>query len=464
MSRKIKNQKGAAYKWVGKFFIFSLLIIHCTLCIDAQELRRITQDEAVELAIKNNLNLESQRIDTAQKKRKSDLFWNQFIPTVSAQAAFIGDNNKQPVTEYADISNWHFNWGVDVSLTLPVIALASGIKSLKQDYQNGVITYDKAKLQLERDIRKSYNQILLIQENYNLQQQSLDNAKAAAESARINYLNGRSPELSWLQAEVTAKNQMPAIDQTQNSLKMAKNELAMNLGLDFNELELDLEPLEEGSSFAALNTDELVKQSLERKPELLDIRAQLRTAQTQRTAQLLQIWTPAMQLKWNTSSTYTQSEIAGEKTSFTNWDDWNPKSSGGFTFALSWTPTNFLPFGANYQSIKAIDDNLSKLRIGLTQTIQATELEVYNKLFTLEQTRLSMEASEANVDLARRSYNMTRQAYGSGLQNFLQVQQSEEQLNKAQLSMHQQKFDYISNLIDLEYAIGVPFGTYSSLK
>ncbi|GMO40314.1 MAG: hypothetical protein Ta2B_20190 [Termitinemataceae bacterium] len=446
-------------------FVTAMLIVMPALNAQELEKRHITQDESVQLAIKNNLSLESQRITTAGQKRKSDLFWNQFIPSVSLSGGLIGDNEKPAPTSTPlgdiEISNWHTMWQVQVQLNLPIFALGPGIRSLKLDYQNGLITYEKAKLQLERDVRKSYNSILLLEEQLNLQQQSFENAKAQAESARINYLSGRSPELQWMQAEVTAKNKQPTIDQLKNAVTTAKNNLAMSCGLDFDAVDLDLEPIADGTNFASLQTEELVKQALDKKPDILDMKAQLQTVQMQRKAQLLGYWTPALSLSWNTQNIYTATTGARE-TDFFEPDDWI--KSGGFQIMFSWTATNLLPFSQNNQSVKATDDNISKLSIGLTQLIQGTEIDVYNKVFSLDQTRQSMAAQKSTLDLAERSYSATLTAYNSGLQSFLQVDQSEEQLRSARLKMQEQKIEYINGLIDLEYSIGVPFGTYSSLN
>ncbi|MDR1278191.1 MAG: TolC family protein, partial [Treponema sp.] len=48
-----------------------------------------------------------------------------------------------------------------------------------------------------------------------------------------------------------------------------------------------------------------------------------------------------------------------------------------------------------------------------------------------------------------------------GLQDFNSVQNAEEALRQARMGVVAQQFSYLQGLIDLEYAIGVPFGTLS---
>ncbi|MDR2841859.1 MAG: TolC family protein [Spirochaetaceae bacterium] len=441
----------------------------------AQEKRHITPDEAVALAIQNNLGLESQRITTQTKKRKSDLFWNAFIPSLGISGGLTVDNEKPPSSMSvpvpippaniiygtanipAEISPVHLMGQIQIQVGLS-IALFEGIKAYRLDYQNGLITYDKVKLQLERDIRKAYYGILLLEEQAKLARESLAIAQDSEESARVNYRAGRSPQLQWLQAQVNAKNLQPQVDQATRGVKLAKSQFSMNMGLPLD-TELELEPIDDVDSVAALNMGELVKKAIDRKPDILELKAQLNTVKAQRSAQMYSDLTPTLALSWNSQSVFTQITKPAEN-DISKPDDWN--KSGGFTIALSWTPTNFIPWGTSIQALKDTDDSIKKLSIGLSQAIQGVELDIYNSVNTLEQLRITMEAQEATVELAQRSYSETNTAYRNGLQSLLDVENAQVQLNSARVNLQQQKFNYLQGLVDLEYSIGVPFGTFIS--
>jgi outer membrane protein TolC len=64
--------------------------------------------------------------------------------------------------------------------------------------------------------------------------------------------------------------------------------------------------------------------------------------------------------------------------------------------------------------------------------------------------------------MAEQAYQLTEEAYRAGLQDLLEVQNADLTLRQARLQMLEQNFNYRMGLIDLEYAIGVPFGTLSS--
>jgi outer membrane protein TolC len=109
-----------------------------------------------------------------------------------------------------------------------------------------------------------------------------------------------------------------------------------------------------------------------------------------------------------------------------------------------------------------MEDQIRTANIGLAQLIQGTEIEIYNTVLALEKTRLTAEAQAQTIDLAERAYALSMRAYNAGLQDNLQVQNAELELKQAKVSMIEQQFNYLNGLIDLEYAIGVPFGTLTS--
>jgi hypothetical protein len=166
---------------------------------------------------------------------------------------------------------------------------------------------------------------------------------------------------------------------------------------------------------------------------------------------------PALTLSWNTTPFFLGDPWK---------DDWGDKDlwrkSGGLTIALGLRLHSLIPFSPDFQGIKNMDDQIKTVSTGLSQMIRGTEIEIYNTVLSLDRTRISMEAQAKTVDLAERSYRLTEEAYRAGLQDLLQVQNAEQSLRQARVQMYEQQFNYLNGLIDLEYSIGVPFGTLSS--
>ena len=62
---------------------------------------------------------------------------------------------------------------------------------------------------------------------------------------------------------------------------------------------------------------------------------------------------------------------------------------------------------------------------------------------------------ERNVTLAQEAYESTLKAYNAGQTERLELQDSEESLNKAKLGLMSQKNEYISTLLDLETKLNI---------
>jgi outer membrane protein TolC len=468
--------------WPALFFALGIFL--CAPSVFAQEMR-LGPDEAVALAVQNNLSLESARIALDTKKRQSDLVWNQFLPDLEVRGTLARDNKASDpasvtiplpgtgfpftqdgvsgrynpdffVTDPMTVSPWHVQGNFSASLALTA-ALFAGIKTIRQDYRTGLVTFEKAKIQLERDVRKSYYQMLLLEESIKVQRDSLASAERQVAIAQANYNSGLAPELTLLQARVNRDNLKPDIDENLNNYKAAMAQFAMTLGLPYD-TQFEFIPLEGGVNFVDLDTAELIAKASSGKLDILELQQNILYLKNARQAQSFQLWTPNLLLGWSYSPTFLYDPWKDDWGSKDNWRD----VGGAFSITLQWKLNNLFPFTKEGQGLKDTDNQLRTVTIGLAQMILGTELEIYNTVMTLDKTRLSIEARNQTVELAQRSYDSTEEAYRAGLQDFNSVQNAEEALRQARLGVVQQQFNYLNGLIDLEYSIGVPFGTLSS--
>ena len=455
---------------------------------------RLTPDEAVERALKNNLSLESARASSGTKKRASDLSWNQFIPSVTAGGSLILDNEKttsKGVTAVAptgmlsnplvagmippgvtlppgadiylsvpysvELSQWHVAGSIQASLTIS-IAMFENMKRLRLDYEGGLIGYEKAKSQLERDVRKAYNSMLLLQENINLLKENFEAAGRRVNMAQANYNAGLAPELSFLQAQVAVENMKPMIDQAENGFRLSLAQFAMFLGLPYD-TPFELIPVENEAAFIPLDVQELISKAASGKPDIMELRQDILSLGSIRKSTAYRLYTPTLSLSWNADPSF--SKDPWKNPWFEDMDNWK-QQSGGFRISLGFRLNGLLPIGSERQSLKNLDDQIVGANIGLAQMIRGTEIEIYNTVLALERTQISKETLAQTVNMAERSYQLTEQAYRAGLQDLFQVQNAELSLRQARVQVLEQQFNYLNGLLDLEYAIGVPFGTLTS--
>ena len=496
-------KKSNGYKrFARKFFVPLCLAMFIVISagLQAQEpansIIRLGPAEAVERAMRNNLSLESSRTSLATKRRTSELSWNQFIPSVTAAGILQVDDKKGTqsgishvpwderltilglnkndfelniptvgtfynyVTPYSvEVPQWRIVGNLQASLNLNA-AMFENITRLRLDYESGLLTYEKAKAQLERDVRKAYHNMLLLQENIALLRSSFENVDRQVQMANANYNAGMVPELVYLQARVARENMRPMIDQAENGLKLSMAQFAMFLGLDYN-TSFELIPVASNVDFIPFDVAEMIKQASSKKPDILELRQTILMMESARKAQIYAL-TPSLSLSWSGNSIFIpfgETQFT-EKANFFKWDDW--QKSGTFSITLGARLHSLLPWSTDSQGIKNIEDQITTANIGLAQLIRGTEIEIYNIILSLERARTSADVQAQTVALAEQSHRLTEQAYRAGLQDHSQVQNAEQSLHQARVQMLELQFNYLNSLIDLEYAIGVPFGTLSS--
>jgi outer membrane protein TolC len=444
---------------------------------------RLTPEEAVNLALQNNLGLESSRTSLETRRRASDLSWNQFIPTITVAGILNRDNEQGaisgmiPLDEIplnplfgtmlpsnvpnfygvipfsVDAPQWRIIGNLQASITISV-AMFENMRRLRLDYEIGLLSYEKAKTQLERDVRKAYHNMLLLQENIALLRGSFTNMERQVQIAQANFNAGLVPELTLLQARVARENMRPAIEQAENGLRILMAQYAMFLGLPYD-TQFELIPVAEGLNFIPLDVTEMITQAAYGKPDILELRQTILMLDSARRMQINTFY-PSLTLSWSSNQIFMGDPW---KDSWFNGDLWTDR--GALSITLGVRLHSLIPFSNDSQAVRNIENQITAANIGLAQMIRGTEIEIYNIVLALERTRTNTNALQQTVNLAEQAFRLTEQAYRAGLQDYFQVQNAEQSLRQARVQLLEQQFTYLNGLIDLEYSIGVPFGTLS---
>lgn len=430
----------------------------------SENVMNLTVDQAVDYANQNSKTLKSSAIDLEMKRRANGVKWNQLLPAVNVTGTVSRSNKKVDTSaammeaiagmlrvpapapaEITESDHWMVVGNVGISWNFS-FALIDGMRLIKKQYEAGQITWDQTVRQNELQIRKLFYGLLLQQESLNLQKKSLENARLRAEQARVNYRNGLIPELTLLQAQVAYENQRPTIMKNEQALNQQLDLFGFMLGVPTGTkiaLEGEINP-----SFVDLNPDVLISLYAQNHPDILALQKNLEILNLNLSVQNMQAYAPALQLSWGFQPVV--SDISS------NWVD-TYMDNGAFSATLAWNLTNLLPFSTNRQSARDTKDNIRKLELSLETLIEKTELDIRTKVDALAQSQAAIEASAGNIQLAQRSYDMTLVAYRNGTVELLDVRDAENQLNQAKLGLVNEKFNYLSGLLDLEYTLNTKF-------
>lgn len=433
----------------------------------------LTVEDAVSYALKNNQSLKSAAIDLEIKKRANSNSWNTFLPTVgvSGTAARTTDIDstlqsangslqmmnligvlhpeaKIPISSlYNDEEKFHWavvgNVGVSWAFNL---AMVSQIQIAKKQYESGLISYDTSCTKMEMNIRKLFYGLLIQQENLKINKDSLANAKARYEQAEINYRNGLTPELQVLNSQVTYENKKQDVLKAENQLNQSFDTFAFLLGLPYGtkiELKGDINPED-----VVVDASELVNDYISSSNEILSMRKTIEIAKLGLNAKKLSVFTPSLAVNYSYNPLFY---------SFGEWKSGSDISDNGslsltiaFSDVLSW-----LPWSSASQVIKDIKQQIVQAELGYEQLVNNAEVEIHKLVDNLEVAKVNIQSMEANVALAQKAYTSTLRAFNNGTQEWLSVRESDASLQQARLGLMNEKFNYISAVLDLEEKLNI---------
>ena len=98
-------------------------------------------------------------------------------------------------------------------------------------------------------------------------------------------------------------------------------------------------------------------------------------------------------------------------------------------------------------------DSIEKARLAIAQARRQAAIEIKTAVLGLEKSLRTMEALQLNVSLAQEVYTLSEAAYAAGTRELLEVQNASDDLQQAKLLLLKERYNYLSGLIDLSYAL-----------
>lgn len=427
----------------------------------------LTIEQAVEYALKNSRTLKSNDIDLEMKKRASNVSWNVFLPNISLNGTMKRSNEINPsyaqygITDYPDEeSRWDIIGGASIGWNFTPAYIAK-IQITKANYEAGKISWEKSQNETLINIKKIYYGLLLQQESLKIQKTTLENARQRMIQAEANFKSGLVPEISLLQTQVNYENTKPSVDSAEQTLNQQFDTFAFLIGLPVGtkiELTSSIEP-----QYVDVTTEDLLNKYADNDLQIQSMKKNMETAKLGITALDLSTWIPTFALNYGWTPMYTDGSsmglttknakafgFAGDLGKNDKWYD-----SGSLTLTLAWNLTNMLPWSSNRQQVKDYRQQLAQLELAVESLKENQKVQVRKAVDTLNQAKQQIENMNRSVQLAQKAYDMQLRSYRSGTTELLDLRDSENSLNQAKLGQLNQKYQYISALMDLENTLNV---------
>lgn len=419
--------------------ISGLIIILCIFAVNTQAMD-LTVDEAVEIALEQNLELQSTYIGQRTLEREKNSNWNEFLPNASVSAGL----GKNYIADAENPDNWNLSMRFDTSLDLSADTYFQ-IKDTIMDYQKGLITQEIAVQKLKRDIRKAFYYIILIRENITVNIDMIDTAFQRYERAQVNYELGNIAYVEVLSYQVAWENMKPQLINLENAYETSLWEFKRLLGIDLEENIAIVGEIE--SNTQSFNSEDIISEYMYDRLEVQYFSKLVEQIQVKKGMAAAQTMTPVLGLgySWGTD----MDDPFGNDTNDPEWDD----SSGNFNMSLTLPLDGFVPNSQKNLYVKQYKDQLERAELTLENQIRGNAIDIQSVVLLLNKSASTIKTLELNVDLAQENYNLVDSSYTEGILDFLDVQNADDELNKAKLMVIDEKYNYISAIMDLQYII-----------
>ena len=445
-------------KFVLQVLAFSLLETMIFAEEEKSNVVNLTVDQAVEFALKNSNSMKSADIDLAMKERAGKYGWNVLLPSVNATATMNRSSSDSleskgdPASMQTESLHWTGIVGVSASWNFS-FAYIEQIRIAKKNYEVGRLSFEKSQREIKVNVQKLFYGLLLQQENLRLQKTSLENSRQRYIQAETNYKNGAVPEIRLLQAQVAYQNMKPTVSKLEKEFMASIDTFAFLIGYPVGtEIQLSgsINP-----EYIEADYDKLMNLYSSCNLDLQNLDKNIEIAKMGLTAANLGAYVPSLALNYSYTPMLTNF-LDADKGGYPSGGDWKDLN-GSFSLTLAWNLTNLLPFSANRQQAADTKATIQKLEVNRNMLLENQKINVRKAVNTLVDAREQIDVMSRNIGLAQRSYEMTARSYRNGTTELLDLRDAEDQLNKAKLGLANQKFNYISALLDLETELNVEF-------
>ena len=401
--------------------------------LSAEEL---TVDRAVKYALENNISVQKDKITLDALKREKNHSWNGVSPSASVSANML-------FPAAGDARQYDYNFSIQGSLNFSLSpSIYSSIKSASLNYENGLLTYDEALRSIELKVRSAFYHLLYELEYIELQRRNLETARQQYEQNSRKYKSGQLSELDMLSSQVKYERLKPTLESAEITFANDSASFKQMLGIDQSTEVVLSGSLADACSFGDIS----VEVDAEDTPVIRAGKNSVKIAQAALLARRFAAWGPTLSAGW----TYGKSK--------TNMTD-KFSTTNAFSLGVSIPLDGYLPWSKGADSVASAADSLKTAELTLENSRTTLAVQIDNSVKQIRQIQSQIASLEANVDLAQKSYDITKDAYNHGSRDLLTLQTAADSLLNARTDLALQEYTLITKMLDLEYTLGVPFGS-----
>ncbi|MDR2897501.1 MAG: TolC family protein, partial [Spirochaetaceae bacterium] len=131
--------------------------------------------------------------------------------------------------------------------------------------------------------------------------------------------------------------------------------------------------------------------------------------------------------------------------------------SGALRLSVSIPLDSFIPGTKNNAPIQRLEKQIEQRELELIQALDAARDDIAISVLKINNYAASIAALTLNEAVAERNYNLNYAAWQRGEIQYQDVIDAEESLESVRYQTLRERYNYHSQLLDLEYKLGISF-------
>lgn len=418
---------------------------------------RLTEAEALTLATKRNITLQSSRLDVEKARTDKRVNLAKFFPTINLTGQYGYTLKKQVVyfgseggssnpmaalmpSDGIEMGQRHnLSGAITASMPLYSPQLWASLEVDKASVENALEKVRASEVNLRSEVRKAYLGVLLARAGYEVLKASQQQLERSSKDIKLKYDNGLVAEYDLIRIESQAKNLIPNVLQAEQQLRLAKMKLLVLLDytpetpLELSESLEDYRKQVEAEALDNATTLDLSQNTTLRSLDLSEktLLAGLKVKQRE--------YLPTLGLSFNYAYNF-----ASDYFRLNNSRRWSPGSTIGLALNIP-----LYSGGSTKYGIKSLELQREQLRLQKLNVERQLDLQATNAVQQREQALQQYFASREGERLAQKSLDIAQVRYKSGNGTVLELNDAELALRQAQLNLSQAVYNYMIALYEL---------------
>ena len=448
--------------WVGTF-----LLLLITLSVSAEEPKLLNLEQSLQIAKQSNLTIQAAEQKLKSAEAQISVARSALMPRISANGnyTYFKDVQKSviqaeggfgfpiPGEEMDDMSTpsvdneselielefgAHHNIQGTVSLSQPIFAWGRyyyNYQAAKLGYEAAQKELTAAYEKLRLNVYEAFYRVLIAQEFVKVAEQSVELVEKQLGIAQTSLDAGAATNFDVLRAKVQLANAKSQVIRAKNGVKIAKNAYKTLLNLPLSD-DISVEGSFEIPE-VKIKLDELIKQALEKRPEIT--RSQLNEQ--------------AGQKQLSVAKTRNLPDFAFFSNYQISHSERLTEMNRIWSLGLQINIPIFDGF-ASRAAVKQSESVLKQLQIGTEQVMSIVETEVRNAYLALLEAKTLIDVQRETVAQAQESVRIATIRFENGMITTVELTDTQLALIQSKVNRLQAQHDYVIGLARLEKAIG----------